>query len=108
VRQLSHSWSERRSRLSGRISRLASRNERDEGGPDGLPSAPRPAEREDLPYRVELWTPDRTSVEQILAITANGSIGFAAFYGATREFPHRHITLSHKNSVLSRWNGPEH
>jgi len=108
VRQLSHSWPGRRPRLSGRIYRLTSRNERDEGGPDDLPSAPRSAEREDLPYKVELWTPDRTSVEQVLAVTANGSIGFAAFYAATREFPHRHITLSHKKSVLSRWNAAEH
>jgi hypothetical protein len=109
VRQLSYSWPGRRPPLSGRIYRLTSRNERDEGGgPDGLPSAARPAEREDLPYKVELWSPDRTSVEQVLAVTAHGSIGFAAFYAATREFPHRHLTLSHKNSVLSRWNGPEH
>jgi hypothetical protein len=108
VRQLSHAWSERASRLSGRLYRLTSRQDRDKGGRDELPSAARPVEREDLPYKVELWTPDRTSVEQVLAVTANGSIGFAAFYAATREFPHRHITLSHKNSVLSRWNAAEH
>ena len=67
-----------------------------------------PAHGEDLPYRVELWNPDRTGVEQILAVTASGSIGYAAFYAATREMPDRYITLRHKNSIVSQWNGPGH
>jgi hypothetical protein len=67
-----------------------------------------PAPGEDLPYRVELWNPARTSVEQILAVTASGSIGYAAFYAATREMPDRYITLRHKNSIVSQWNGPGH
>ena len=50
----------------------------------------------------------KNGVEQVLAVTANGSIGYAAFYGATREFPHRYITLRHKNRIVSRWNGPRH
>lgn len=66
------------------------------------------AGREDLPYRVELWNDAKTGVEQILAVTANSSIGYAAFYAATREHPERYITLRHKNSVVSRWNGPDH
>jgi hypothetical protein len=66
------------------------------------------AGREDLPYRVELWDDAKTSVEQVLAVTANSSIGYAAFYAATREHPDRYITLRHKNSVVSRWNGPDH
>jgi hypothetical protein len=65
------------------------------------------AGREDLPYRVELWDEAKRSVEQVLAVTANGSIGYAAFYAATRENPSRYITLRHKNSIVSRWNGPE-
>src|SRR2546421_477269 len=69
---------------------------------------PVPVEREDLPYRVELWDEARASVEQVLAVTANGSIGYAAYYAATREFPHRYITLRHKNRVVSRWNAPQH
>jgi hypothetical protein len=82
-----------------------------EGDGDGLgrpASAPDPLEGEDLPFRVELWNEARTAVEQILAVTANGSIGFAAYYAATRELPHRYITLRHKNRVVSRWNGPGH
>jgi hypothetical protein len=27
---------------------------------------------------------------------------------ATREYPDRHITLRHKNSVVARWSGPQH
>lgn len=69
---------------------------------------PDPTEREDLPYKVELWDLAKNAVEQVLAVTANGSIGYAAFYGATREFPHRYITLRHKNRIVSRWNGPQH
>jgi len=66
------------------------------------------AGREDLPYRVELWDDTKRSVEQILAVTANGSIGYAAFYAATREHPDRYLTLRHRNNIVSRWNGPRH
>jgi len=70
--------------------------------------SPDPTEREDLPYKIELWDLAKNLVEQVLAMTANGSIGYAAFYGATREFPHRYITLRHRNRIVSRWNGPQH
>jgi len=63
--------------------------------------------REDLPYKVELWDEARQSVEQ-LAVTASGSVGYAAFYAATREYPNRYITLRHKNSIVSRWNAAGH
>jgi hypothetical protein len=61
---------------------------------------------EDLPYKVELWDDAKMSVEQVLAMTANGSIGYAAYYAATREYPDRYVTLRHKGGVVSRWNGP--
>ncbi len=67
-----------------------------------------PVARDELPYKVELWDTTRSSVEQVLAVTANGSIGYAAFFAATREHPERYITLRHKNSIVSRWNGPGH
>jgi hypothetical protein len=66
------------------------------------------AKHEDLPYKVELWDEAKKSVEQVLAVTASGSIGYAAYYAATREYPQRYITLRHKNSFVARWNGPEH
>jgi hypothetical protein len=65
------------------------------------------AGREDLPYRVELWDEARKPVEQVLAVTANAGIGYAAYYAATREHPQRYITLRHKNAIVSRWNGSE-
>src|ERR1700709_1553994 len=64
------------------------------------------AEGEDLSYKIELWDPARKIVEQVLAITASGSIGYAAYYAATREFPDRYLTLRHKNRTIARWNGP--
>jgi hypothetical protein len=39
-----------------------------------------------------------------LAVTAHSSIGYAAYHAATREYPDRYVTLSHRNRVLSRWN----
>jgi hypothetical protein len=67
-----------------------------------------PREGEDLPYRVELWNEARTAVEQVLAITANASIGYSAFYAAARDHFDRYITLRHKNTIVNRWNGPAH
>jgi hypothetical protein len=64
--------------------------------------------QDDLPYKVELWDESRTSVELVLAVTANGSIGYAAYYAATREYPDRYVTLRHKNSIVSRSNPPQH
>jgi hypothetical protein len=66
------------------------------------------AGHEDLPYKVELWNESRTSVEQVLAVTANSSIGYAAYYAAVREYPERYVTLRHKNNIVSRSNPPQH
>jgi hypothetical protein len=80
-----------------------------EDGPHDQPRSNRQtAEREDLPYRVELWDEAKQSVELVLAVTANGSIGYAAYYAATREYPQRYVTLRHKNRTVARWNGPGH
>jgi hypothetical protein len=82
--------------------------ESDDGNGAPTPDRGGVSEREDLPYRVELWNASKTSVEQVLAVTANVSIGYAAYYAATREHAERYITLRHKNGVVSRWNGPSH
>jgi hypothetical protein len=74
----------------------------------GIPFGLDPSEREDLPYHVELWDETKNSVEMVLAVTASASIGYAAYYAATKDFPQRFITLRHKNSIVSRWNGPSH
>ena len=88
--------------------RLGPPGDREDGAPPGAPSRPVPVDREDLPYKVEIWNEAGASVEQIVAVTANASIGYAAYYAATREYPDRHITLPHKNSVVARWSGPKH
>ena len=67
-----------------------------------------PHEGEDLPYKVEIWDESGQTVEQVLAVSANASIGFAAYYAAVREFPSRSITLRHKGGVISRWNARTH
>ena len=78
------------------------------GGPDDTPpnidSGGSTAPRDDLPYRVELWNEEGTAVEQVLAVTADSSIGYAAYHAAAREYPDRYLTLRHQNRILSRWN----
>ena len=93
---------------AGRLYRLAPGGSSDEdSGRPGRSGRDAP-EHEELPYKVELWDVTRSSVEIVLAVTANGSIGYAAYYAATREYPDRYVTLRHKNSIVSRWNGPGH
>jgi hypothetical protein len=87
---------------------LSSGNGIEDDSSEPVPFDRRTSPAEDLPYKVELWDWAKTSVERVLAVTANGSIGYAAYYAATREHPDRYITLRHKNSIVSRWNGPEH
>ena len=85
-------------------------------GQEGDSDDPRPDRRrgmqpetgEELHYVVEVWDDEGGIVEQTLAITANGSIGYAAYYEATREFPGRYVTLRHKNRIVARWNAPKH
>ena len=93
---------------AGRLFRLQPSGDREDGIPRGAPPRPVPVDREDLPYKVEIWNESGAAVEQVIAVTANASIGYAAYYAATREYPDRHITLRHKNSVVARWSGPKH
>lgn len=96
------------SRADSACYRFVSDDDAPEPARKGGRSEQSPASREDLPYKVELWDESRSSVEQVLAVTANGSIGFAAYYAATREYPDRYVTLRHKNSIVSRSNTPQH
>jgi hypothetical protein len=95
-------------RLHHDVHRFASIGGGDDDAPGAVPFRPSAAQREELPYRIELWDPSRTSVEQVLAVASNGTIGYAAYYAATREHPQRYITLRHNNRIVSRWNGPGH
>ena len=90
------------------LHRFAPPDEAD-GGRAGKPERlPDPASWDDLPFKVELWNADKGSVELVLAVTASGSIGYAAYHAATREFPDRYIVLRHEKAVLARWNSPAH
>jgi hypothetical protein len=93
---------------SGDLLRLVASGDPDDNQPSDDASGRRAMAREDLPYKVELWNETGSAVEQVIAVTANASIGYAAYYAATREYPDRHITLRHKNSVVARWRGPKH
>lgn len=77
-------------------------------GAGGLPGLPASDSNEDLPYRVELWQQDRHGVEIVLAVTASASIGYAAFYAASREYPERLVSLRHKGRFISRWDPLAH
>ena len=89
------------------VLRLSSDGPSDASRRGGVPGrTPEPEQQADLPYRVELWDKTLGSVEQVLAVTANASIGYAAYFAATRDFPDRHITLRFRNAILSRWNWP--
>jgi hypothetical protein len=80
---------------------LASGNDPEDSSAKPERSA-RTASGEDLPYIVELWDAEQKTVEQVLAVTTHGSIGYAAYYAAMREYPDRYITLRHRNRTIAR------
>jgi hypothetical protein len=91
-----------------RITVLPSGSDPDENGSSNTRRAHQDqSAHEDLPYKVELWDKDKKGVEQVLAVTASGSIGYAAYYAAAREYPDRYVTLRHKKSIVARSNGPD-
>lgn len=92
----------------GAFYRLGAGDGGDESGSAERFPTPRPAARDDLPYKVELWDDNYEAVEQVLAVTADGSIGYGAYYAAIRQFPNRNITLRHKDRVISRSTGRGH
>jgi hypothetical protein len=52
---------------------------------------------------VELWDEARVAVEQVLAVTANGSIGYAAFYAAPA--PVHHASAQEPGDLALEWSG---
>jgi hypothetical protein len=86
---------------------FASGEPEDGGAPDNA-SQGRGALGRELDYRVELWDTTESHIEQVLAVTAHGSIGYAAYYAAIKEYPERHVVLRHKGGILSRSGGRRH
>jgi hypothetical protein len=87
--------------------RVASDTDPENGGLKPIPLGQGASPGEDLPFKIELWDQAKKAVEQVLAVTANGSIGYAAYFAATREYPDRYITLRHKNRTVARSHGPD-
>jgi hypothetical protein len=77
-------------------------------GRDNNPPNDAPIDRrdpyKDLIYRVELWNATGSAVDRLLALARHPSIGYAAYFATTREFPERLITLRGPSGIMSRWN----
>ncbi|MGA0605399.1 hypothetical protein ACO2Q0_05300 [Phenylobacterium sp. VNQ135] len=67
-----------------------------------------PSNADDFAYKVEIWDANGEFAERVVAVSLSSSIGYAAFYAATREFPGRVVTLRHRDRVMSRWTGQAH
>ena len=65
------------------------------------------ASDEEFPYKVELWNEAQSEVDLVLAVAVSVSLGYAAYYAATRDYPGRYITLRHSDRIVSRWNNPK-
>jgi hypothetical protein len=65
-------------------------------------------DREFLPYRVEVWDATGAYVEQVIAMTRNRSVGWAAFFATKEQFPTRVVTFRDQYGELSRWVAKKH
>ena len=54
-----------------------------------------------LPYCVDLWVPDGTTVERLLARAMSLSLARAIFAAARTDYPARRITLRRGSTTLS-------
>jgi hypothetical protein len=60
------------------------------------------AQKEDLPFRVELWHDGgHDAVERILARAANAQLARAIFKAAQGDHPQRRITLRRDNRIIA-------
>ena len=57
---------------------------------------------QDGTWRVELWADSGQSFTRLLAVTFEPSIGFAAYFGALRDYPDSLIIMRHKGRVMAR------
>jgi hypothetical protein len=55
----------------------------------------------DLPHSVEQWDDDDSSVEELIALTADYRLALAAFEEAVKRRPGRVITLRQKTRLLA-------
>jgi hypothetical protein len=55
-----------------------------------------------LPYRVDLWSEDRGTIDRVLARVANATLAHAIFTAARGELPNRYITLRQGTRIISQ------
>jgi hypothetical protein len=56
---------------------------------------------ENLPYRIELWTANKVTVERVLARAVNATLARAIFNAARTEHPERLIVLRRGARVIA-------
>jgi hypothetical protein len=78
----------------------------DWGGQDKPPVDPLEGRRDDLRFRVELWDRAGRVAEEVLAVLASASIGYAAFYAAVRDYPDRVIVFRDGKRMLISTGNP--
>lgn len=54
-----------------------------------------------LPYRIDLWSTDRRSVERVLGRVAEIGLAHAIFGAARTEYPERYVTLRRGRHVIA-------
>ena len=63
-------------------------------------------DRDELPYRIELWNEQGTAIERVLGRAASVSLARAIFRAAEIEHAGRVITLKHLERVVARTGAP--
>ena len=67
---------------------------------------PAVAPPDELSFRIELWDAAKSRVEAVLAELSHGSIAYAAYHAAVRDYPERYLTLRQHGRILSSCNAP--
>ena len=60
-----------------------------------------PDEKQDWPFRLEMWDDQDTHVEELIALMADHAVARAAFAEAVRRRPGKSIILRQKSRVLA-------
>jgi hypothetical protein len=77
--------------------------------PKALPGLETPdKETEALPFRVEIWDETESYIEQVVALTTNRSIGWAAYFKAQEAYPKQTVIFRDQFGILGRWTRKRH
>lgn len=61
-----------------------------------------------LPIMVEIWDKDEVALEQVVALTSNRRIGWAAYFAAQEQYPLKTVILREGVTILGRWSAKRH